>query len=173
MAALRGPAVPRALGAVAILLIVTPLVDLVGTVLPLRPSEVAWRFGTYGLLTSALVTPIVGLALLLALGAMMERRGLLLTVAVVSGVLVVIVLGWLALFVLDFIQLRQAVAIGNKASYDAAAVKAAVYAAVEAITLAFLAFGISDTRRWALPAHGTSRGQPLGLVAKIPVDEGY
>jgi hypothetical protein len=60
---------------VAVLLVVTPLVDLVANVWPPRLSAVEWRFGTFGLLSGFLLTPLLGMVLATAAAALLEHRG--------------------------------------------------------------------------------------------------
>lgn len=159
----------RAGYAVAALLIVSPLVDLLGTVLPPRFGEVAWRFGTYGLLTNALVTPTLGLALLVATGLLRGRRVLVRIAAVVLTLIAVVLVAGLALFALDYIQLRGAVGAAVRGSYDAAAGKAMIHAALDVVVLGLLAEASYVASR------GVNRAAPraperVGLVVQLQDD---
>lgn len=105
----RVRAILPSLNAVAILLIASPAIDLVGAIIPARPGEISWRFGVFGLLTNALVTPMLGLAILLVVATLLERQRTVRRLAILTLVLDVIILLGLGLFVLDYLQLRHAV----------------------------------------------------------------
>ena len=46
--------------AVAVLMIVLPLGDLGASVWPPHPMQLQWRFGTFGLVSGFLLTPLFG-----------------------------------------------------------------------------------------------------------------
>src|SRR4051794_17704974 len=120
---------------VALLLIVSPLIDLATAVWPIRPSEVSWRFGTFGLITSALVTPIVGIVLLQAAAALLGHARTLWVASVLSVVAGALLLIGTALFLLDAVQLRGTVVEAARQSYDLAAIKALLTGALEVFVL--------------------------------------
>ncbi len=152
---------------VALLLIASPMADLAAALLPFRPAEVSWRFGSYGLFINALVTPILGLALIEVVSGLGERRRTTAFVAALCGLLALIVVGGLALFVLDYLQLRQAVGRAARGAYDSAAVKAMIVAVLEAGVLLWLAVvgfrtsGLGDLTR------GRRRKHRVGLVVQV------
>src|SRR5688500_9584438 len=94
---------------VALLLIASPLADLIAALLPMRLGEASWRFGAYGLLTNALVTPIVGLAIIEVVSGLQQRQKTTAAVAAICAFLALILVAGFALFVLDYLQLRTAV----------------------------------------------------------------
>jgi hypothetical protein len=126
---------------VALLLILSPLVDLLSAVWPIRPSEVSWRFGTFGLITSALVTPIVGLVLLQGAAALLDHVKTLRVVSALNLVVAVLVVVGAALFLLDAVQLRGTVMKTAQQSYDLAAAKALVTALLEVCALGWTGMG--------------------------------
>ncbi|MGH7517755.1 MAG: hypothetical protein ACREOC_09830 [Gemmatimonadales bacterium] len=167
MASSRGRTVIGALVPVALLLIASPLADLVAALLPMRPGEVSWRFGAYGLLTNSLVSPILGLAIILVLSGFRQRRGATAITAAVSALLALFLIGGFALFVLDYLQLRQAVGTAARGPYDSAAFKAMIVAALEGGVLlsmaiaGFRASGVADA------AQGHRRRDRVGLVVQV------
>jgi hypothetical protein len=156
---------------VALLLILAPMADLMAALLPMRASEVSWRFGAYGLLTNALVTPIVGLAIIEVVSGVQHRRNVAAAIAAICGLLALLLVGGFALFVLDYLQLRTAVGMNARGPYDSAAIKAMIVATLESVVLLWLAItgfrasGIADA------AKGRRRGERVGLVVQVE-DEG-
>jgi hypothetical protein len=151
---------------VALLLIASPLADLVAALVPMRPGEVSWRFGAYGLLINALVTPIVGLAIIEIVGGLQHRARLMAIMAAVCGLLALVLVGGFALFLLDYLQLRQAVGRLARGPYDSAAIKAMIVSVIEAVVLLWLAIvgfrasGVTDAR-------GRRPRERLGLVVQV------
>jgi len=169
----RVRAILPSLNAVAILLIASPAIDFVGAVLPARPGEVSWRFGVFGLLTNALVTPMLGLAIVLVVATLLERRRTVRRLAIITLVLDVILLLGLGLFVLDFLQLRQAVTGTSRGAYDAAAVKALLVGLVEIGVLAWLVVtGFQSSGGAAGEGKGKRRRRErVGLVVQAPDED--
>lgn len=126
---------------VALLLILSPLIDLATAVWPIRPSEVSWRFGTFGLITGALVTPIIGLVLLQVAAALLGHLITLRVVSVLQLLLALFLVVGTALFVLDAVQLRGTVVEAAKVTYDLAAMKALVTALLELVVLGWIGVG--------------------------------
>ncbi len=96
MALPKGRSIVWAIYAVALVLLVSPLVDLIGAIWPPRMGEVSWRFGAFGLTTGALVSPILGLAMLKVAGVLLEHRAVVRTVAAIDLILLLVLLGGLA-----------------------------------------------------------------------------
>ena len=152
---------------VAFLLIASPLADLVAALIPMRPGEVSWRFGAYGLLTNTLVTPIVGLAIITVVSGLQQRHRTAAASAAVCGLLALVLAGGFALFILDYLQLRQAVGTAARGSYDSAAFKAMFVGVLESVVLfwlmvaGFRASGLSEADR------ARRRRDHVGLVVQI------
>lgn len=168
MALPRGRSIVWALYAVALILLVSPLVDLVGAIWPPRMGEVSWRFGAFGLTTSALVSPILGFAMLKVAGVLLEHRGVVRTVAVIDLVLMLVLLGGVAFFALDFVQLRATLAASSLGQYDMAGFKAAVNGLLELIVLGWM--GVAGLRASSGPGKGAAQhsGQEEGLIVGMP-----
>jgi hypothetical protein len=158
---------------VALLLIASPMADLMAALLPMRAGEVSWRFGAYGLLTNALVTPIVGLAIVEVVSGLQHRRNTTAAIAAICAALALLLVGGFALFVLDYLQLRTAVGANARGPYDSAAIKAMIVAALESIVLLWLAItgfrasGIADARS------RRRSGERVGLVVQVEEERGH
>ncbi|HEU5169933.1 MAG TPA: hypothetical protein VFU46_05320 [Gemmatimonadales bacterium] len=171
MTSSRGRTVLAALLPVALLLIMSPLADLIAALLPVRASEVSWRFGAYGLLVNALVTPILGLSIITVTSALRERRRATVTVSAVNALLALLLIGGFALFVLDYFQLRQAVGAASRGAYDAAAFKAMIVAALEAGVLGWLAVvGFRAASVGSEAPQRDRRSGRVGLVVQVEDD---
>lgn len=125
--------------ALALLLCLAPLGDLAAGLGSLNPGQVPWRFGAAGLLSGALVLPMLGLGLVLAAALLLEHRGVLRVFMGVSTLLLAVVLLMLVVFALDSLQVRVQVRQDAKRAFDLAAAKAAVTFVLEAIVLGVLA----------------------------------
>lgn len=115
------PWLVRGLYLFALVLVLSPLMDLASTVWPLRPADLAWRYGFLGLAAGYLHTPILGLVLALLLAWWTGGSGVLkvLGVAMMAGSLVLMLA--MGMFMLDVLQMRgmrepelqQAVLVGG------------------------------------------------------------
>lgn len=125
--------------AIGLLLFLAPLGDLAAGVGSLNPGAVPWRFGVAGLLSGALVLPMVALGLWLAAAVLLEHRTFLRVLSVLAGILFLVVGVTLVMFTLDTFQVRVQVRQDAKRAFDLAAGKAAVTFLLEAVVLAALA----------------------------------
>jgi len=124
---------------VAALLILIPIIDTGLSAVPFHPSNVGWRFGAVGVYSRALMTPILGLWILLALAALFEHATVLRIAAIASGILGIILIGILALFALDAVQLRSSVAVQIRKGFDVSTLVAMAKYAVAAVFLLLVA----------------------------------
>jgi hypothetical protein len=123
---------------IAALLTVTPLINAIVGTWPLRFASVSWRFGLTGMLLDGLITPLLGLALLIGVAAVLDHRVVLRVVsgaAVLAGAALSLAV---VVFLLDYIELRATVAGTNAGGMDAAALKASLMAVVGVPSLIFL-----------------------------------
>ncbi len=167
----RVRAVLPPLSAVAFLLIASPAVDLIGAVVPPRPAEVSWRFGVFGLFTNALVTPMLGIAIMQVVANLLERWKTVRRIAIFNLILAIVLLLGLGLFVLDYLQLRQAVTGSSRNAYDAAAIKAILVGVLELGVLAWLV--VSGFQAVSGEAGGKKRRrrERVGLVVQAPDED--
>lgn len=111
---------------VAVLLIAIPIADTVLAVMPLRPSDVAWRFGALGLGGQAVLTPLLGVLLALVTAAVLGHRPGLRVVQVVACMAALIFVAAGGLFVLDALQTRPSIRAAAKGAVDRASMLALV-----------------------------------------------
>jgi hypothetical protein len=91
----------------AVVLITSPLVDLLSTAWPPRASDLSWRYGFVGLAASYLHTPLIGVVMALAVAHVEDHVGTLKALGVVSLVAAVALLPVLALWPMDVLQMRD------------------------------------------------------------------
>jgi hypothetical protein len=131
--ALAGP-----LYLVAGLLIVIPLADFVLSVPPGEFSNVQWRFAAVGLLSSYMLTPVLGLAMALVVAAFLKQyraqRWLVAATLSMATVLVALSLG----FALDMLQVRASVPDEGLAAFSNAWIRAILKHALAATAFAYM-----------------------------------
>jgi len=150
---------------VAAVLVLFPLLDAALTIWPPQPGAVTWRFGAVGLLSRAVMTPLLGLLVAFALALWLEQRRVLRALAVLSGIVTVCLLGAMALFVLDAIQVRSQVRVDAKTAFDAASLVAlGKYGAVLLATLGFAIGGWKAARGGPSPRRAREGAAPAGLI---------
>lgn len=103
---------------VAVLLVALPLVDTLLGALPLRPSEVSWRFGVLGLVSRTVLSPLMGLLIALGVALLRSDRRALQFLALFSGMAATAVVPLIALFALDTLQMRTQLVPGAASQFD-------------------------------------------------------
>ena len=93
----------------ALLLIVIPFLQAGQQLWPLQLSDIRWRFGAANALSSVLLLPFLGLALMALLARSSESKGISRIVGALAAVFVIGLLGSLVLFAMDALQLKTIV----------------------------------------------------------------
>lgn len=140
---------------VALLLVATPAIDFVTSVLPLRPSNIEWRFASVGLLSGFLLTPLLGIVIAMANAAMAGQVRVQRALAILNAVITVLAIVVLLMFLLDIVQLRSVVQAEARQSFEGAAVKAVLKHTSFIIATGWLARRGFAASRWA--SEGTKR----------------
>ena len=109
---------------VALLLIFIPISEVVLAAWPLRIGEVTWRYGAFGMIGQGVMTPLLGLLMVLWTAVALQQRWLVKTLTVLCYVGAVIFAGMIALFALDTLQMRAAVADEVRRAFDLATIAA-------------------------------------------------
>lgn len=100
-----------------VLLVLTTGVDYLAGIWPYRPSAVEWRYGSVGLAGGFLLTPLLGVALLLLAGAIGGSRLALWATFLVAVTITIALVVLSGLFVLDALQVRASVAAEMKGPF--------------------------------------------------------
>ena len=124
------------------LLFLAPLMDFVMNVWPLQLDKVNWRYGAFGLAGGFLLTPLLGLVMLMVASILFENRRVLSFTAVLSSI---VALGLILLsmaFILDSVQMRRRdVPETRRGSSTQGVLKALVKDVTGAVCAAWVAFG--------------------------------
>jgi hypothetical protein len=112
ISSLRGPAY-----VVAGLLMLFSVLDVVLTVLPLSPGNVNWRFGVAGLAAAGLVGVLLAVLLAYVVALLTGQRRTLRVLAGLSILAAALALAFLAVLLLDAIQLSGSVPAQRKSVF--------------------------------------------------------
>lgn len=85
-----------------------PLLEKVISVLPGGLGNTAWRYGTVGVISGALTLPLLALALAVGLALILEHRRTMRVLAMLAGLGALLPVIVVPLFLLDAVQLRNA-----------------------------------------------------------------
>jgi len=134
--------------AVALMLVGIPLLDFAQTLSGFHPGNIQWRFATVGLLSGALLTPLLGVVIATVVAAICEHRVLqrILAIAnlIAAGLLLVVLCG----FILDVLQLRTVVPEQARAEFQAASIKAMIKHLSGVAVFAYLGLRSLRVSRW-------------------------
>lgn len=126
---------------IASLLIALPLSELLLSVWPLLYGAPSWRFGAAGHAAEAVLTPLLGLVLLLGLALAEGHRRTLRALSVLSGVVSLVLVASMGLLVLDILELRVRVRFDARPSFDIAALKVLLRLSLTELALLLMSFG--------------------------------
>jgi hypothetical protein len=125
----------------AVLMITLPLIELAGALWPVGLGNAEWRFGAVGLLSNALMQPLLGSFILVLVAALGEKRWLQQAMWVFNALAAVFLLALVPLFVLDALELRSRVPDGANLAFDVASTRAVFVHGFAAVVLAALSRG--------------------------------
>lgn len=117
----------------ALALIMIPLADVAISLFPWRMTEPRWRFGATGVMSNALLLPLVGLLIGLVVSAIAEHRLTRKLIGVVGIIGASLCLVVLIVFGLDAVQTRAAVRPEMRTGFATAAFGAAVKVAIAGV----------------------------------------
>lgn len=95
---------------VAALLFLITAVDYLGNAWPFRPGEVDWRYGVIGMISTYLLSPLLGCLIASATAAWLPQPRVSRLLGVIFWIAALLLLAALAAFVLDSLQVRSAAA---------------------------------------------------------------
>lgn len=121
-----GDALVAPLYFLAALLLATPVVDFFTSIAPFRMSELQWRFASVGLLSGFLLTPLLGIAIIMGVAHYAKHVRTQRLLAILNLTVAVLFFLLLLAFLLDVLQLRNAVQAPQRSAFASAATKAAL-----------------------------------------------
>lgn len=131
---------------------VLPMLDLLVSVMPLRPSTVVWRFGAVGLYSSAIGTPLLILFFIYVLAHLSGDRKVRIAVGVIAALITVSLIAAAGAFVLDALQMRQRIQPAAQTRFMTASVQAMLKLALEGLAALVLAVSVFRSARAAKAA---------------------
>ncbi|MEO8448706.1 MAG: hypothetical protein ABI647_02885 [Gemmatimonadota bacterium] len=159
-----------AIYAVGIMIVLVALGDFMSNVWPWRMGAVDWRYGSLGILSTFLVTPTLGMLIIVLNAAYLGHRGLLRSLGLIcilgaAGLTVVVVA-----FLLDSLEVRRSVTEDAKWFTTISFMIAAAKHAIALVTLSLLGLGCLKASSRMLPrtvaAKAPRRGDPDIVVGK-------
>ena len=144
---------------------IMPVIDLFVGVYPLRISQVVWRFGAVGLLSSAVAAPLLVLFFIFALALFLGDRKVVLFVGVLSALIALLLIGGAGSFSLDALQMKRRVQAAAQLKYMMASGQALfklLIEALSAIVLSVSAFRAASAK--SLPVSPAEQRTSAGLV---------
>jgi hypothetical protein len=141
-----------------------PLIDLILTVLPFHPGTVMWRFGTVGLLSSAIGAPLLVLVLIYAVALWAGDRPGVITVSVLAALICVVLLIGAGSFTLDALQMKGQVNPQAMDKFKVASAMALLKLVVLGLSAAVLAISAWRSSRGAKRVVARAGRPNAGLV---------
>ncbi len=96
----------RGLYILALIMVISPLLELVATLWPLRPADLLWRYGALGLSAGYVANVALGLTLVMVMAYWRDHRTLLWSVGLASVLLSVLIVVAMTVFALDLGPIR-------------------------------------------------------------------
>lgn len=123
---------------VALLMLLTPVMDFVTNVWPLRLGDVQWRYGSVGLLAGFMLTPLFGILFILVSATALKHRTIVFLVSIFNVVAAALSVILIVFYALDVVQLRGSVPEEAHTTFDIGAAKAALKLLLVAGSMAWL-----------------------------------
>jgi hypothetical protein len=129
-----------------------------------HPDDFRWRFGSVGLASGYLVTPLIGDLLLIMGTCLIGHRSLNRALAFGNLFVVLLLTGLLLVYSLDVLQLRATIAAESMGSIEGAAARAALKLFILLIAYSWLSLeGFRLSRKGGDSKHG-SRSSNEGML---------
>jgi hypothetical protein len=135
---------------VAFLLMVTPTMDFVTSILPLRWDSIEWRFATVGLMSGFLLTPLLGVMVAMVVAHLAKHLRFQRILAIANLLVTVSFVALFVLFMLDVFQLKSIVQAEALEAFKSAATKAAIKHVSFIVALGWLSYGGFRVSRWTV-----------------------
>ena len=131
---------------------VLPLLDLLVSVMPLKPSTVVWRFGAVGLLSSAIGAPLLILFFIYVLAFLSGDRKIVAVCAALAAVIALLMIAGAGTFALDALQMKRRVQEAAQARFLLASAQAMMKLGLEGLAALVLAVSAFRTLKGAKAA---------------------
>lgn len=149
----------RTLTVAALLLIVVPFFQAGTQSFPLQVSNIQWRFQAANAFSSVLILPYVGLTLLLALSRLTESKATARFIGVMSSLLALVLVGSIAMFALDALQLKTIVSTQAEQQFKMTSIRVVLVTGLHVIAFAMLALAGFRTPGGGTRSRAAARAQ--------------
>ncbi len=153
---------------VALSLMFIPPIDTVAQVLPVRPNDVRWRFGFFGLISNALMLSLTGLLIACIVAALFEHRRTQRVLGAGALVALFALLAGVAAFALDTLQVAGTLNPQARLAFRIATATAFVKALIGALTLAGFAWASFKAPRGVRHSKSSKGGPSLIIGTQSP-----
>ena len=134
----------RALGQAAyvlgLMILAFNSLDFGANVWPWQPGSIQWRFGAVGLFAGPLASLVLGVFLLMAGAWTLKHRRIRRTLAILSGLVVILLILTMVAFALDAVQMRASVREETQGPLSSVVVQAALKYLIIILTLTALSW---------------------------------
>ncbi len=131
----------------ALLIVFDQALDILGGVWPLHPELTNWRVGTFGVALSRLEFLALADALAVATALFLDHRKLLAVLSAVHLVVGTVLVGGMALFALDVLQLRRLMRPERVRQLDIAAIRTLLLGGATALACLIFPIAVWRTRQ--------------------------
>jgi hypothetical protein len=145
---------------IAALLLLLPSMDYIGNVWPFRPGAVDWRYGAVGMISTYLLSPLIGLLLASATAALLPQPKVSKLLGVLGWVAALGLLLAVAGFVLDSLQVRSAAPADARWVTTTSFLLASAKMVGAAFTLMILGVGNLRASREVMPMSAARKNRP-------------
>jgi hypothetical protein len=108
----------------ALLFIVTPAADFIANVAPFQFGDAHWRYGTVGLLSGFLLTPLLGLLISTVAAQLLAQPRMQMFLGIFNLTAAILLSLALVFFVLDVLEVRHSVPTEAHPTFDVGSLKA-------------------------------------------------
>ena len=137
----RGRVLAAGLYAVCAVFLLSPTLDVIGAIVPIRFDNIQWRFGLVVSLAPSIMVHAVALGSTAVLAVLWGHRNVLRTLALAAIVLSVLYLIMAGMFGIDVLQLRAAIPGSRRAPFYVMVLKCLTQSVVGGATLGLMGMG--------------------------------
>lgn len=150
------------------MLVVIPILQTVTQIWPLQLGNIQWRFQAAGVLSTVLIFPFLGFALMAMIARATEARGVSKAIGIISALVAVVLAASLVLFALDALQLKAIVASRAMQAFQLATVRVGLVTTTFLVLFVILAMTALRPPRGIAPATVRSARRPMNASDDSP-----
>lgn len=153
---------------IAALLLLLPMADYIGNIWPFRLGAVDWRYGVVGMVSTYLLSPLLGCLIASVIAAWMPQPKVSRTLGVLSWLGAILLLLALGGFMLDSLQVRSAAPADARWVTTTSFLLASAKILAAAVTLIVLGVGNLRAGSSAVPVLTSRKTPPVSPIVGQP-----